>query len=75
MKAFCTNLLLRQVLGDLAFVHCFPSLFLLPLYLLDPLSLHIACTYKHTLQSPKPKVIMALRRQLLITQSEREKPL
>lgn len=75
IKASHTNLLLRQVLSDLSFINGFPSLFFLPLYLLDPLPLHVACTHEHALQSPQTKVIMALRRQLLVTQSGRKKAL
>lgn len=57
-----TNLLFREIFSDFSFINCFPSFLFLPLYLLDSLSLHIACTHQHTLQSPKTKVIMALGR-------------
>ena len=61
-------LLFRQVLCNLVFIDILPPLALLPFDLLDALALHVACAHKHALQGSQAKVVVALRRQLLVTQ-------
>lgn len=60
-------LLFWQVLSNFSFINHFTTLLLLPLYSLNPLSLHVASTDQDALQSSQAKVIMALRGELLIT--------
>lgn len=64
------HLLFWQFLSNDFLIHwlaLFPQLLL---HQLDTISLHIASTHKHALQSPQTKVVVRLVGQLLITQPE-----
>lgn len=59
-----------KVLGYFVLVDVLPALLLLPLDLLDPLALDVAGADQHALQGAETEIIMALRRQLLVTEPE-----
>lgn len=69
------DLLFRKVLCDLVLINILSTLKLLPFNLLNALTLHIASTNEHTLQSSQAKIIVTLRGKLLVAQPAKQKDL